>query len=298
VPRSSLLLNAEAPLAIPTYDGSGQCVHPDVINLDQRIYPCRYLMVMEPYPFACDALENPSLVGSNDGTQWAIPHGVANPLVPAPGAAGGWHSDADILYRDSALWLYYRYNSGLGETTLRRITSVDGTRWSPPASLFTVPVSGRFASPALIDLEGRLHLIYVDTLACTVGLLTSLDGVVWSGERELFHFHEAWHLDAMADGDAVYVLLNDRERLFLLRSDPSLSAWALLGAGGEWVPAAGWSETTSGTPILGPSPEGWDDRRIYRSSLLLEHGKLRIWYSAQSTRNVWSIGYTDGPFEG
>ncbi len=51
MPRSEPFPNAPEPLSTPTYDGSGQCVHPDVLAVGGRFYGARYVMAVEPYAF-------------------------------------------------------------------------------------------------------------------------------------------------------------------------------------------------------------------------------------------------------
>ncbi len=300
MPRSSVLVNAAAPLRTPTYDGSGQCVHPDVVRVDGAFCNVRYLMVMEPYPYADDALENPSVLGSDDGLTWVVPAGTVNPVVNPPSLSGAWNSDADLAHRRSqVLWLYYRYNSGRGETTLLRTTVGANGDWTAPEPLFTEPVSGRFASPALIEWDGRWHMLSVDTTACTVEVADSADGRCWTARRRLFAFPGAWHVDAVAADGWVYVLLNDRDSLHLLRSRDLARWWiarpgAAAGSAG-WAP---WAEDVAGRetawPLLTVSDGGWDNARIYRGTCLVEEGRLRVWYSAQSRHNTWHVGYTEG----
>lgn len=55
--RNSLLTRANRPLVLPTYDGSGQCVHPDVVRMDPSICGAELAMVMEPYPYGDDFLK-------------------------------------------------------------------------------------------------------------------------------------------------------------------------------------------------------------------------------------------------
>src|SRR5687767_13891347 len=119
--KNSLLSAAAAPLYLTTYDGSGQCVHPDVIRVGREFYGRELLMVMEPYPYGDDYFENPSLLVSDDGLAWSVPDCVSNPIVDPPPQRGAWNSDGDLLLgRDHRLFLYYRFNSGHGETTLFR----------------------------------------------------------------------------------------------------------------------------------------------------------------------------------
>jgi hypothetical protein len=264
-----------------------------VIVIDRRFYPCRYAMAIEPYPYGDAARENPSLLASDDGLRWRVPAGVVNPVVPAPPAASGWNSDGDIVsVGGELLALYYRYNSGRGETTLLRTVSADGAHWTDPARLFSVAPSGRFASPAVVDWQGRLRMLYVDTLDRAVGALSSTDGVRWSDERRLFRFPAAWHLDSTVAGGYLYVLLNDGHSLFLLRS-PDLEGWMVFARSeGRW---RAWADRLGAAPpLLRPSQGGWDDRRIYRGSGLFEGPVLRLWYSAESSGGEWRVGYTEG----
>jgi hypothetical protein len=75
------LMNAAAPLTIPTYDGSGQLTEPDVIFFNSHWHGFQYWMAFSPYPFTNPAEENPSIVVSNDGVNWQVPDGLVNPLV-------------------------------------------------------------------------------------------------------------------------------------------------------------------------------------------------------------------------
>jgi hypothetical protein len=90
------LVNALAPLAIPTYDGSGQVVEPDVIFFDSPWHGFRYWIAVSPYPFTDPSKENPTIVVSNDGVNWQGLGGQENPLVLPNG--GDHLSDASVFY--------------------------------------------------------------------------------------------------------------------------------------------------------------------------------------------------------
>ena len=64
-------------LNIPTYDGSGQAVHPDVYYNANGWNGYRYWMAMTPYPNGNAAYENPSIVVSNDNLNWIVPPGLS-----------------------------------------------------------------------------------------------------------------------------------------------------------------------------------------------------------------------------
>lgn len=303
-----MLRHAPRPLQIETYDGSGQCVHPDVQMLPQSIFGDSLVMVMEPYPFSDERLEKPSLLVSSDGLDWRIPPGVRNPVVGAtpPGAqhadggVRGWYSDAAlILLRADLLGLYYRFNSGQGETVLLCSRSVDGRSWSKAETLLRLPVSGRFASPSLAWHGDRLFMTSVDTVSESIQIRwaerSDDTGSTWSAPRQLLDFKSAWHASARCYQGRLYLLINDRHSLWLMRCDlgarvPRHQFWSKDG----WT---GYSTPGTATPILGPSPEGWDAGKIYHGSFLLSNSTIRIWYSAQSTDGRWHIGATHGPFD-
>jgi hypothetical protein len=49
------------------------------------------------------------------------------------------------------------------------------------------------------------------------------------------------------------------------------------------------------TPILTPAPLSWDNKTIYRSSLLFDSqsNHLKVWYSGMNTQGAWGIGFTE-----
>ncbi len=77
---------------IPTYDGSGECTHPSVVDsvavLGQPWQGYRYWLAFTPYPGNDDRrsrFENPSIVASHNGQDWVVPTGVRAPLISPPG---------------------------------------------------------------------------------------------------------------------------------------------------------------------------------------------------------------------
>jgi hypothetical protein len=257
-------------------------------------------MVMEPYPYGDDFLENPSLLFSNDGISWAIPFGLVNPIVAPPQARGSWNSDADLLITyDSNLCMYYRYNSGQGETTCFRKLSTNGFTWSRSEKLFTVDRSGTFASPALLRSGKIYYMYFVDTITETVKVCTSNDGANWGGGVDVLWFAGAWHLDAIKVEDWLYLMINARSALFLLRSTDGAN-WLLLTENG-WdryfcdLPRQGRLDAL---PVVLPSETGWDNGSIYRSTFLIEDGVLKLWYGARSKGNEWNVGYACGAIPG
>lgn len=112
-----MLQNAQDVLTLHTYEGSGQAVHPCIIDFLNEYgiikwSGYRYWMVITPYPNSNDSYENPSIFASEDGVKWIVPEGITNPLVEADGGLEkGFNSDPDMVYNpdDDKLWLYYRF---------------------------------------------------------------------------------------------------------------------------------------------------------------------------------------------
>ena len=67
------LANAPSPQVTPTYDGSGEAVHPDVVLFANGWRGWEYWLVMTPYPSDDTGKENPSILVSHDGASWQEP---------------------------------------------------------------------------------------------------------------------------------------------------------------------------------------------------------------------------------
>ena len=135
-------------LALATYDGSGQAVHPDV-----AVTPAGWdgggtaeHLFVTPYPGGDASKENPSLYTRTSSLEWLVPRGVMNPIA-RPDI--GYLSDPDQLFNPETneLWLYYR-----GVSTENEIFLIRGSgpaRWSAPILVANAPNHG-IVSPSLV----------------------------------------------------------------------------------------------------------------------------------------------------
>jgi hypothetical protein len=283
-----VFLNSAAPLDIPTYEASGQAVHPDVVYFPNGWHGHKYWMAMTPYPYGADSYENPSIVVSDDGLTWSVPDGLTNPIVSAP--ACDHNNDPDIVYdpQTDQLYVYYvelmrpdRCGGARNENNIRLLKSSDGIHWSAPQTVMSweADTAPLYLSPAIVYVDGVFHM-WIASNTTAVGYATSSDGANWSALQTVEVTPAPWHLDV------AYV---DDEFLMLIVDSPVAGA-RLIGAtsrdGVRWV--------SENVPMLGPSA-GWDDERIYRSTLVYDGatGRLHLWYSARSNSGQWHIGYAE-----
>ena len=91
-------------LDIKTPDNFNQCVHPDLIKLDNG----QYIMVITPYPFGIDKFEKPVIYKSSNLINWKY---CAGPIDSEHEGNRNHLSDAAIVQMNSGkLRCYYREN--------------------------------------------------------------------------------------------------------------------------------------------------------------------------------------------
>lgn len=289
--------NAASPLVTPTYEGSGNMVEPTVIDFPSGWHGFRYWMVASPYPKSDAQFENPSILVSQDGTQWSVPPGLINPIaLPTPGSA---LSDGSIVYDsdDDELWLYYLHDvpdaAGNNHEYLLRKTSKDGISWTPEVELLNGP-NYSLTSPTVVKFQGLYYLwnVVVGALGCaspstTITLRTSPDGVNWSAAQPVnlsIPNYVVWHFN-------VTLISRTNQLLIANTAYPvnTLSCGATsLFSGTSWDGIT-WNNPQ---PMLSrATPGSWDGLNIYRSSFLYDDAQslLRIWYSADGDPG-WHIG--------
>lgn len=290
----NVLQRGVAAMSIPTYDGSGEAVHPDVVTFPETWNGFRYWSAFTPYKNSAISLENPSLLGSLDGRRWESPSSTIAPLVKA---SRGHLSDPDMIFerQSGQLWMYYREVELQGgkpggahvadHVWLTR--SADGRQWQTPVELFAD--KGKYVvSPAIVQhpTDG-FHLFAVDagTGGCNAGTTrivqrTSTDGLTWSDAKAVSFTQpgfQPWHLDVQ------YVPDRAEYWAFVVAypSGSGCHASSLFLA----TSRDGQSWTTYPRAILTPREFGAFSKTVYRSTFAAEGDSLSIWYSgARQTR--------------
>jgi len=283
--------HAKSPLVTPTYDNSGQAMHPSILCFASSWHGYRYWMSMTPYTDQNYMVENPSILVSQDGTTWKLPDGLTNPVAPNEFR----HLMDSELFHDYAsdqLWLYYMKGDNDGSYLLFRRSS-DGVHWSAEQVLIKKQYD-TMVSPTVENVNGIYRLWTVNPQATnTVNLVeyrTSADGINWS-DPEIVNLSQSgvqvWHIE-------IRFIASKKEYWAIYAGYPNGSTtgdtslyFAKSSDGLNWT-------TFTRAALISADKGKWDSQQIYRSAFLYEPKSdlLRVWYSA-SYRRVWHIGYTE-----
>ena len=280
---------------IPTPDGSGQTVHPDVVDFGKHWNGWRFWLAVTPYPGGRIQEENPCVYGSNDGYHWETPKGMTNPLDAGPNLAYSANSDTDLFYDEGSqeLILTYRlYHTGTRRETFKLMRSADGVKWSEPVIIFDNDGSPtgdgggvqQYSSQALVRVaEGDYRM-------WTCGATNEPDKMFkastatgpWTVQSTLSFGgtgRNPYHTDVIAGPDG---------RFWMIGCSNGVAFASVSSDGVNWV---------SGKPILDARRSMWDSN-IYRATIQPhEDGKhMRAWYSAfrqdEGTGQVWRTAVT------
>lgn len=275
-------------LTIPTYDGSGQAVHPDVIKVGST-----YWMAVTPYPGSDNQYENPSILSSSDGETWTVPDGLTNPVVATP--ADGYNSDAELVHDGSTFWLFWRENTPASTATTERIyvrSSSDGVTWGSATLLLSGSSKSEHLSPAVtfdgttwrmwvIDGAGNPNEMHLRTASAATGPWSSPTTCtipVPSGD-------DLWHVNVVAYRSGYIALVNYCD--VNVSGNNAYLGHAISNDGITWSSIAGTIEPTGSV------------ERVYRGAILLDADGWRTWYSQRTDSNVWQVLLTeDEPLPG
>lgn len=301
------LPNAAGPLTTPTYDDSGQAVHPSVVDFGKEWDGYRYWMAMTPFPNNW-RLENPSILASNNNVDWVVPRALANPIDPEPGPEQ-WNADTELVYDGDAdqlvcYWkLQDRSRAPDNQCILqKRSRPGDGRTWGPP--LEAIGWCDAVVSPTVVmntnaasgDAAWQMWTVKGDATEQTNSIerRTSDDGNTWSSPaacKSRMDGYVPWHIHVLWAEDVLeYWML--------------IAGWA--DGGNAWSALRllfassrdGLNWQCGPKPILEPGkPGNWDDFKIYRACSVWDPAeqKLRVWYTGQASDRYGpnGIGYTE-----
>ena len=284
----ALPVNQSFRLNIPTYEGSNQAVHPDILMASgskNQLEAASFVLAFTPYPNSNDHFENPSVLTSTDGVNFGGPALELNPLSERP--TGGHNDDPDIIYNPASqrYFLYYLETCRPDSQNVILLTSSDLTNWDKRTVLhYTQSIFEQqrvfMLSPSVIrNEEGTWFMYYVNCRKYTIEYLTSSDGVHWDSAVVFYPAvsrmnFQPWHIDVFRGNDYYYALVNGTRRdpnLYLARSE-DLIHWEF-----------------SGQPLLTPQNCGLSCDWIYRTSGLEIDGTLYLYYSYRYDNRKWGI---------
>jgi len=261
-------------LNIPTYDGSGQCVHPSVKYIPEEWAGYEWWMAFTPYPHGNDNFENPSLVASHDGINWVVPAELINPIDPDP--KKGHNADTELIYDGKNMIVYYV------EIVKSHVIACHRRVVYPNMSIGSEQTCTNFypISPAIIRKNGNDWIAwYCDLASLQLYYATSKDGLNWTNQTvALTDMPDkvSWHISASQV---------DKGYSFLIAAFPRVkdnNSHTKLYFGYAPNPKS----IIKTTPILSPM-RGWTEREIYRSSMI----GSRVYISARDKSCNWHIGF-------
>jgi len=270
--QKNILSNSLAPLTTPTYEGSGQITHPDVLSFSEPWNGYRYWMVGTPFPDKNSAYENPSVLASNDGTNWIVPEGLSNPIAGPP--AQGYLSDPDMIYHPSyGIRVYYR-SVDESHNRIYYTQSKNVRDWTKPLETIAAP-NHQVISPAVIRAGSRYIMYSVKLLESVsdtvVERRTSKDGIKWSRPKSVSMLdadEKVWHIDAR------YVA-SRKEFWMLFLGYPSSSLHLA-------VSRDGLRFNVLPVPLLSKNEDmdAWDSYGLYRSTFdFADEDEFLLWYT-------------------
>lgn len=297
-------------LTVPTYERSGEAVHPDVVYFPGGWRGFAYWMAFTPYPGGQQRHENPSLAVSQNGTDWRIPPGLTNPIFHRPIERNGYNSDPDLTYdaaTDRLMMIYRQVRNGFN---LVRISwSSDGVTWTRPRLIFRRPNHGIISPTIALGPDGKPRIWYVDggPNRCqqrTTTVLTQQGGMEalrsdnaqtgWTepadaGLAQPGYF--IWHLDV------IYVPEKQEYwALYPAYRQGNCGARDLFFA----TSLDGLTWRTFPVPLLRHEEQNWTRSTLYRGSLLYDQRRdvVRVFLSGADPGPKWHLGYVEFPYRG
>lgn len=288
--RVTNLVSDVKKLVIPTYDGSGEGVHPSVVYIPKGWNGYKYWMAFTPYYNGNNDYENPSVVASNNGDEWVVPDGLTNPIVPAFEGTD-WNFDPELIYDGTNLIMYWGDSTG----KYYRKTSSNGTTWGASEEV-TITGEGIAAwnAPGIVRESATswkawsIPTVSVNNVnpGCIV-LFISSDGINWTVKNVLTTNMTLnnWHLSVFGDDVGYHFLV---------------SAYPKGKTNGDCNLYYGYSEdgleniVFQSEPILSTEIANWTNGEIYRSCFARgDNQSLYLYFSARQaigTGSTWGMG--------
>jgi hypothetical protein len=275
---ADLAFNKTYTLTIPTYEKSGQAVHPDILYDAARDNP-NFILVFTPYPYSNDHYENPSMLISSDGLRFfeEFPH--INPLASAP--PFDHNNDPDIFYYENRLNIIYLETLRPEKQNLMLLSSPDRETWD--SRIVNTDYLNRgdpmIVSPCYALINNGSYLYYVNISDPTFRIQyvkVAKNFAPHFNQREDIDIqlknNNPWHIDVFSSKNCIYMLIccvsiKNNKKKYNLHIARSIN-------GRQWE--------LSETMVL---------HNAYRSTGFISNDNIYIYYSRQNAVfSNWEIG--------
>jgi PST family polysaccharide transporter len=265
-------------LVIPTYEKSGQAVHPGILYNPAGTGP-PFLLTFTPYPFSNDRYENPSILVSKDGLRFFEEFPGINPLAKEP--LFDHNNDPDIFYYENRLNIVYLETLRPEKQNLILLSTDDRRIWDSRIvhTDYLTKNDPMIVSPCFFIMNETPRLYYVNITRAPFKIqYISVKNNFRPGfdTREdvdmLYKNFNPWHIHIFSGGKYAYMLIScvtqkNRKKnydLYIARSSD----------GRQWE--------LSETVVL---------KNAYRSSGFMVNDDLYIYYSRKNpVFSTWGIG--------
>jgi len=283
---------------------SNDVVHPDILYFpngwgDVNGSSYKYWMAITGYPNSNPYYEQPCILVSNNmsNDSWCEPadnYYNTNPITgwAWPLDSGGHYSDVDIVYNDDTDEIYCYFENNTGPVWMELYKTSDGVNWSFVSNNL---VTDEFLSPAVIK-EGNDWWMWVTNSSGLeddprhMFLYHSDNGIYFDFYKDcgysfrVYPDSDPWHIDVVKYNNTYWGLLVEK--------DPQPPGYGVhfdlcfINS----TDRENWTGYDS--PILEASTDmnAWDTKWIYRSSCIIQDGKMQVIYTANSL--TWHAGYT------
>ena len=287
--------NSKYKLNLTSVYGDAEAYHPKILDFNEKWNGYEYWLTYTPYPDSDEQKENPHVVASNDLINWETPQGFQNPLDDVPGDDHKkYNSDSHLTYNNDLgrLECYWRFvNDEDNSVTIYRMWTKDGVNW---AKKEVVAYSENrkqkdYVAPAIIYEDGKYKIWYVDHDLVIMYAEADVDSKNWNDVKKIELEYpkklQPWHLDMVKTDKGYEMILmafENWEKRGLASLYHSIS-----------IDNENWSKCTE---IIKPTTDTnyWDNRGIYRSSMIKKDGVYLVYYSASNIYNIKGIGIMYG----
>ena len=287
---STLPLDTAVVVTTPTYERSGQAMHPDFAAAPAW-WPNRgSYLAMTPYPGGDFSRENPSLLVSGDPVRWREITGGPTPIVFPK---RGYLSDPDIVFNPEAreLWMYYRYVGD--ENVIELVRSTDGRAWSAPEDVIH-GANHTIVSPSVVRRgpnDWRMWVVNPGPAGCTspgtrIDVRDSRNGREWTAPRRVTFpspgpGYTPWHIEVQ--------WIPSRQEywaVFNAKTAGNCGTTALFLS----TSADGETWATRSTPLLIAGDIAALSTIVYRTTFSYNAASdvITFWYSGAGTRDAKS----------